>query len=85
MSYYPLCWPFLSTRTQPKGEPPNITSIGAKPNLYCKAIELACGGSPKVCVLIEWKARHRVKSEQWQLKHLRGANKHRKFLIKLKF
>ena len=27
-----------------------------------------CGGFPKVCVLVEWKARHRVKSEQWQLK-----------------
>ena len=27
--------------------------IGAKPNLYCKAIELVCGGSPKVCVLVE--------------------------------
>ena len=42
--------------------------IGAKPNLYCEAIELVCGGSPKVCVLVEWKGRHRVKSEQWQLK-----------------
>ena len=42
------------------------TGIGAKPNLYCEAIELV--GSPKVCVLVEWKARHRVKSEQWQLK-----------------
>ena len=37
--------------------------IGAKPNLYCKAIELVCGGSPKVCVLVEWKALDRVKSE----------------------
>ena len=44
------------------------TFIGAKPNLYCETIELVCGGSPKVCVLIEWKSRHRVKSEQWQLK-----------------
>ena len=41
-----------------------LSLIGAKPNLYCKAIELVCGGSPKVCVLIERKARHRVKSEQ---------------------
>ena len=31
-------------------------NIGAKPNLYCEAIELVCGGSPKVCVLVEWKA-----------------------------
>ena len=23
--------------------------IGAKPNLYCEAMELVCGGSPKVC------------------------------------
>ena len=37
--------------------------IGAKPNLYCEAIELVCGGSPKVCVLVEWKALDRVKSE----------------------
>ena len=39
------------------------TGIGAKPNLYCEAIELVCGGSPKVCVLVEWKALDRVKSE----------------------
>ena len=31
------------------------TDIGAKPNLYCKVIELVCGGSPKICVLVEWK------------------------------
>ena len=37
--------------------------IGAKPNIYCEAIELVCGGSPKACVLIEWKALDRVKSE----------------------
>ena len=37
--------------------------IGAKPNLYCEAIELVCGSSPKVCVLVEWKALDRVKSE----------------------
>ena len=43
-------------------------TIGAKPNIYCKAIELVCMGSPKVCVLEEWKARHRVKLEQWQIK-----------------
>ena len=29
--------------------------IGAKPNLYCKAIELVCGGSLKICVLVERK------------------------------
>ena len=29
------------------------SSIGAKPNLYCEAIELVCGGSPKICVLVE--------------------------------
>ena len=40
-----------------------IQSIGAKPNLYCEAIELVCGGSPKVCVLVEWKALDRVKLE----------------------
>ena len=40
-----------------------MPGIGAKPNLYCKAIELVCGGSPKVCVLVEWKALDRVKSE----------------------
>ena len=27
-----------------------------------------CGGSPKVCVLVEWKAGNRVTSEQLQLK-----------------
>ena len=43
-------------------------TIGAKPNLYCEAIELVCGGSPNVCILVERKAWHRVKSEQWQLK-----------------
>ena len=26
--------------------------IGAKPNLYCKAIELVFGGSPKICGLV---------------------------------
>ena len=41
------------------GEP----TIGAKPNLYCEAIELVCGGSPRFCVLVEWKALDRVKSE----------------------
>ena len=35
--------------------------IGAKPNLYCEAIELVCGGSPKICVLVERKSRLRVK------------------------
>ena len=35
-----------------------IKHIGAKPNLYCKAIELVCGGSPKACVLVERKVRH---------------------------
>ena len=39
------------------------TGIGAKPNLNCKAIELVCGGSPKVCVLVEKKALDRVKLE----------------------
>ena len=38
-------------------------AIGAKPNIYCEAIELVCGGSPKICVLVEWKALDRVKSE----------------------
>ena len=40
-----------------------LSLIGAKPNLYCKAIELVCGGSPKVCVLVERKALDIVKSE----------------------
>ena len=40
-----------------------VLPIGAKPNLYCEAIELVCGGSPKICVLVEWKALDRVKSE----------------------
>ena len=31
-------------------------TMGAKPNLYCEAIELVCGGSPKVFVLSERKA-----------------------------
>ena len=30
--------------------------------LYGKAIELVCGGSPKICVLVEGKAQDRVKS-----------------------
>jgi hypothetical protein len=37
--------------------------IGAKPNLYCKGIGLVCGGSPKICVLVERKSQHRVKWE----------------------
>ena len=37
--------------------------IGAKSNLYRKAIELVCGGSPKICVLVERKSLDRVKSE----------------------
>ena len=44
-----------------KGDAEN--PIGAKPNFYCKAIELVCGGSPRICVLVEWKALDRVKSE----------------------
>ena len=38
-------------------------NIGAKPNIYCEAIELVFGGSPKVCVLLERKALNRVKSK----------------------
>ena len=38
-------------------------NIGAKPNLYCKVIGLVCGGSPKICVLLERKSQHRVKWE----------------------
>ena len=37
--------------------------IGAKPNLYCEAIELVCGGSPKIFILVKRKSRHRVKPE----------------------
>ena len=44
-------------------DPCLIFIIGAKPKLYCEAIELVCGGSPKVCVLEEWKALGREKSE----------------------
>ena len=40
-----------------------LGSIGAKPNLYCEAIELVCGGSPIGCGLIERKAQDRVKWE----------------------
>ena len=43
--------------------PSRAATIGAKPNLYCKAIELVCGGSPKICVLIERKSWDRVKLE----------------------
>jgi hypothetical protein len=46
----------------------SVQHIGAKPNLYCEAIELVCGGSPKICVLVERKSQHRVKWEGWQLK-----------------
>ena len=28
-------------------------NISVKPNVYCKAIELVCGGSFKICVLVE--------------------------------
>ena len=28
-----------------------VNSIGNKPNLYCEAMDLVCGGSPKVCIL----------------------------------
>ena len=34
----------------------HVLLIGTKPNLYCEAIELVYGGSPKICVLVEWKA-----------------------------
>ena len=39
------------------------STIGAKPNLYCEAIELVCGGSPIGCRLVERKAQDRVKWE----------------------
>ena len=53
--------------TSPKGEPsckrtghsaPQTGGpyIGAKPNLYCEAIELVCAGSPICCVLVERKS-----------------------------
>ena len=47
--------------------PTDLWTIGAKPNLYCEAIELVCGGSilqesrltgsgsPNLVVLVEWK------------------------------
>ena len=34
----------------------SLADIGAKPNIYSKAKELVCGGSPMVCVLVERKA-----------------------------
>ena len=37
-----------------------------KPNLYGKAIELVCGGSPIFCVLVERKAQHRG---MWRQQH----------------
>ena len=37
-----------------------------QPNLYSKAIELVCGGSPIGCVLVERKAQNRGKWEQQQ-------------------
>ena len=40
--------------------------IGAKPNIYSKAIELVCYGSPIGCVLVERKAQHRGLWEQQQ-------------------
>ena len=40
-----------------------VEGIGAKPNLYCEAIELVCGGSPIGCGLVERKAQDRVKWE----------------------
>ena len=36
------------------------------PNLFNKTIELVCGGSPIVCVLVEWKAQDSGKWEQQQ-------------------
>ena len=36
-------------------DPDVVKPIGAKPNFYCEAIELVCGGSPRICVLVEWK------------------------------
>ena len=35
---------------------PVLLLIGAKPNLYCEALELMCGGSPIGCGLVESKA-----------------------------
>ena len=36
-------------------------AIDAKPNLYCEAIELVCGGSPIGCGQVERKAQLRGK------------------------
>ena len=57
---------FLSTRTQTLGE--GRHTIGAKPNLYCEAIQLVCGGSPIGCGLVERKAQLRGKQEGQQPK-----------------
>ena len=46
-----------------KQQVPSDLPIGAKPNLYCEAIELVCGGSPIGCGLVERKAQDRVKWE----------------------
>ena len=43
------------------GREAGVGIIGAKPNLYCEAIELVCGGSSKICILVERKSRLRVK------------------------
>ena len=43
--------------------PPGQNNHWRKPNFYCKAIELVCCGSSKICVLVEGKALNRVKSE----------------------
>ena len=43
------------------GLPSLQKTIGAKPKLYSKAIELVCGGSPVGCVLVERKAQPRGK------------------------
>ena len=59
---------FLTAVTPTAVTPTAVTPVGAKPNLYCEAIELVCGGSPIGCVLVEWKAQGRVKWEGQQLK-----------------
>ena len=66
----PSLWQ-VSTNSSPRlWTPVMAVTIGAKPNLYCEAIELVCaitkppllqesrltgGGSPNLVVLVEWK------------------------------
>ena len=51
--YFFLDQQVCRSQTPKKVCPNSLVRIGAKPNLYCKAIELVCSGSPKICVLVQ--------------------------------